>query len=254
MKYTLLDLTQAVLSSMDSDEVNSIGDTVESLQVATVIRSAYFDIITRANLPEHYSLVNLDPSLDETKPVVMYIPSTVAEVIWLKYNAATTTDTELLMRPVRFVELQEFLAQSYQLLSSDANVATVTLTLKGNHVPFLYKNDRAPTCYTSFDDNTLIFDAYDAAVDTTLQSSKTLAYARLTIPWTMADTFMPPLDDAQFALLLNEAKSLAWAELKQTAHVKAEKNSQRGWSTLQKNKHETEQTSFFDRLPNYGRR
>jgi len=33
MKYTLLKMVQLILSAMDSDEVNGISDTVESLQV-----------------------------------------------------------------------------------------------------------------------------------------------------------------------------------------------------------------------------
>jgi len=37
MKSTVLDMTQSILSGLGSDEVNSISDTTESLQVAEVI-------------------------------------------------------------------------------------------------------------------------------------------------------------------------------------------------------------------------
>ena len=42
-KLTLLDMVQRTLSSMDSDTVNSFDDTIESEQVAYIIRDVYFD-------------------------------------------------------------------------------------------------------------------------------------------------------------------------------------------------------------------
>src|ERR1700742_1892795 len=95
MQVTLLDLTQNVLSSLDSDEVNSIGDTVESRQVAQIIKNKYYDIVNRVQLPEHEQLMQLDASLDAQSPVLMYIPDGVAEVMWLKYfNSNVLNDSE----------------------------------------------------------------------------------------------------------------------------------------------------------------
>ena len=44
-KLTLLDMTQDILSDIDSDEVNSISDTPDSLQVAGIIKSSFYDMI-----------------------------------------------------------------------------------------------------------------------------------------------------------------------------------------------------------------
>jgi len=93
-----------------------------------------------------------------------------------------------------------------------------------------------------------------------LQANKTLAYGSKTTSWTEIDTFTPNLQPQQFALLLSEAKALAWAELKQTAHPKAEVSARRNWRHLQKTRNTTpmgrplNNASFFDNLPNYGRR
>src|SRR6185312_12537300 len=92
MKYTLLQMTQDILSSMSSDEVNSISDTVESLQVANIIKQKYFDIINRVELPEHEQLVQLDPSLDETNPVLMFVPDGVSNIRWIKYFDSNVSD------------------------------------------------------------------------------------------------------------------------------------------------------------------
>jgi len=44
-KLTVLDMVQDVLSDMDSDEVSSIDDTVEAMQVAQIIKTAFYEVI-----------------------------------------------------------------------------------------------------------------------------------------------------------------------------------------------------------------
>lgn len=255
MKYTLLDLVQTIASSMDSDEVNSIGDSVESLQIAAIVRTAYFDIVNRAKLPEQYSLITLDASGDATKPTLMTLPSTVSKIDSVSYDKREDASDPILMTAVPFMDLPTFLERMYTLSTDEDNVGSFDHTIDTDTFTILYVNDRGPCYYTSFDDNTLIFDSYDADVDTTLQKSKTVCRALKITPFTLTDSFdFPELDDPQFALLLNEAKSLAWAELKQTVHGIAERNSRRGWSNLNKNKFATEHTSDFNALPNFGRK
>ncbi len=40
-KLTLLDMTQNILSALDSDPVDSIDETVEAVQVAELVKEAY---------------------------------------------------------------------------------------------------------------------------------------------------------------------------------------------------------------------
>ncbi len=42
MRRTLLDMVQEILSDMDSDEVESIDDTVEAEQVVSILKSTYY--------------------------------------------------------------------------------------------------------------------------------------------------------------------------------------------------------------------
>jgi hypothetical protein len=70
----------------------------------------------------------------------------------------------------------------------------------------------------------------------------------------MVDTFTPDLDSQQFPLLVNEAKALAFFELKQQPHVKAEQELKRQWSTVQKNKSINNRPTYFNELANFGRR
>lgn len=253
MKYTLLDLVQTILSSTDGDEVNSINDNVEAQQIARIVRTVYFDIVDRANLPEQYTLFQLNPSLDSTKPILMSLPSTLKSLKWIKYNVATIDNPELTMQDIMPLPLEDYLRMMYSLNTTDPNVETMSLTVNSNTFSFLYYNDRAPTYYTSFDDGNILFDSFDSAVDSTLQGSKTQCYGLKTVPWSMVDTFIPDLDDAQFSLLINEAKSLAFQETKQTQHPIADRNSRRGWTNVQKQRKKIFLESDFLKLPSFGR-
>ena len=254
MKYTLLELVQSIASSLDSDEVNSIDDSVESQQIVEVIKSTYYDIVSRANLPEHSTLFNLTASGDNTKPVLMYVPTDVEKVEWIKYNKIVDGGTDPVYDFVTFLPLPQFLASMHSLQPSATEVDSFTQTIDSSSVIFYYSNDHAPEFYTSVDDHMLIFDSYDSDVDTTLTSSKSLGYGRKNLVWAESNTFTPDLDESQFALLLNEAKALAWAELKQTSHQKAEVNAKRQWIASQRSRNRTDPRPDFYRLPYYGRK
>jgi len=254
MKYTLLELTQNILSSMDSDEVTSINDTVESLQVANVIKTAYYDLITRAKLPEEYTLANLTDSGNGSTPVLMSIPADVNRIKWIQYDCQTVDDTDPVFNDMVALPLEDFLRRMHDLRPSEAEVDTFDYMIDTSTVTFFYRNDRAPAYYTSFDDGTLVFDSFDSEVDAYLLGSKSLAYVSKIVTFTLSDSYTPTLDEPQFQLLLNEAKSLAWAELKQTTHSKAEQEAKRGWSTLIKTKSAITLESDFDKFPSFGRK
>lgn len=254
MKYTHLQLVQEVLSSMDSDEVNSYDDTVESMQVSRILRRTYYNIVDRAQLPEHEQVINLTASTDNTKPTIMTVPENVTSVLWVKYNKETADDTQLQMRDVKYLPFTDFLNRAYYLNEDDDNVGSFSVTANGHSFTILYTDDVSPTYYTTADDNTLLFDSYDSEVDSTLQSSKTLAFGRVAPTYTFGNNEYPDLDDNQFTLLLNESIALAWAELKQAQHGKAENAGRHGWVSLQNQQNRAKKDPFKDSLPNYGRK
>lgn len=256
MKYTLLEMTQNVLSSMGSDQVNSITDTDEAQQVALIAKTVFYDMASELNLPEHHTLFELQASLDADKPTLMYRPDTAHNVMWLKYNVATADDPTDNFRLLTYLPADEFFNWIHNLKTTEDNVISFEHTVNTDDtLTFFARNDIAPTYYTTFDDSTVVFDAYDSEVDATLQKTKTLAFGGRASVFTMADNFIPPLDEQQFALYYNEVKSLAWMELKEIPHGKAEQAAKRQRAALQRNKDAfgTKKTAF-DRLPNYGRK
>lgn len=260
MKYTLLQLTQAVLSSMDSDEVNSIDDTVESQQVVEIIKTVYDDIISRGDLQSNKTLFNLVASGDITKPVVMTKPENLDRIEWIKYNRMLNTDTDPIWEELRFLPPGDFIEYIHNFNPSEDDTGSFDYIADGNVITFAYKTNSSPQYYTTIDDEIMVFDSYDSDVSTTLEAGKTLAFGPRRTTFESTDSFEPILQPQQFALLLNEAKSLAWAELKQTAHPKAEQTAKRNWRHLQKSRIgiptglANSGGHPFDRLPNYGRR
>lgn len=249
MKLTLLDIVQNILSTLDSDEVNSIGDTVEARQVANIVKSTYMNLINRMDLPNHRQVFSLDTGGDSSAPVLMIRPSNVVRIDWIKYDWRQATTDSPQYRYVTMLPFAQYSDMTHQMSpTTDSSVDSFTLN---DHV-FNFKNNAAPMYCTVVNDQYIIFDAFDSAVDSVLQPSKTLCYGLVGPTFEMRDEFIPDLDDKQFALLLNEAKSWAFMELKQVAHEKAERESRRQWVTLQRKKH-LEKLSDFDQLPNFGR-
>lgn len=253
MKMTLLELTQKILSSMDSDEVNSITDTTEASQVVDVIHAVYNDIFATANLPEHRTVFELQASGNVNLPTIMYLPASVVRLDWVKYDNILTGETENSFKNVDYMDLDDFL--HYCLGMTGDNVEAVNLTIGSDTIEFKCYNNVQPQYYTTIDDYTLVFDSYLASEDTTLQKSKTMAYGQVIPTFTRSDDFTPSLDAKQFALLFNEAKAQAWAELKQTENARAERKARKGWISLQKDKYAVaENMTFFNKLPHYGRK
>lgn len=256
MRYTLLELTQMILSAMDSDEVNSISDTVEAQQVALLLKGVYYDLATDLGLPEHEALIELTASGDNTKPVLMTVPSTCIRVSTISYDTrGTDADTIDLPQwePLQYVPLNEFIKVTQQYRSDETTISSMQVTSGSDTFEFIHRNNCSPTYFTSFDDRQLIFDSYDSAVDSTLQKSKTLCYGSRYSEFLMQDTFVPDFDPTQFSYYLNRAKVRAFAELKQQEHREASGEARRQKIIIQKRGRTTPDLTLFEKRPNYGR-
>lgn len=255
MSKTLIEYVQDILSSMDSDEVNSISDTTESNSVATIVKNIYEDLLTEIELPTQYTIFQLGSSGDITKPNQMILPNTIENIDWIKYNKVTTTDVDQQFRLITFLPKDEYLRIVNSYSSSDSNTITSNFTVDSVEFPLLCLNDRHPEYYTTFDNRTLVFNAYNSAEEATLQSSKTLCYGKRASVFELVDDFIPFTEQKFQSLLFNAAKATAWAELKQTTNNKAEKAEKRARIKTQSAKNSVEHGKpFYDYIAGYGRR
>jgi len=256
MKRTLLDMTQSILGSLGSDEVNSISDTTESLQVADIIKNTYYNIVNRLDLPNHWEFIQLEPSLDAAKPVLMFVPEGITKIEWLKYfNTDVSAGGPVPgYQYVTILPIQQFTDMTAGFNPDETGIESFDFTIGGRDYTFYFRNDRQPCYCTMINNQFIIFDAFNAAEDNTLQASKTQAYGEISPTFIMTDSFVPNLSDEQFPLLFNESKALAFFELKQSAHPKAEQEAKRGWSAVQRDKAVVNRPTYFEALPDFGRR
>lgn len=256
MKMTLLEIVQSILSSMNSDEVNSITDTTESLQVANAVKDTYLSLVGKLALPETKTIIQLTASGDVTKPVLMTLPNNVENLEYLKYNKVLADGVDR-WDYVQYMPLSAFIEQM-QMKSTITNgtMGSFTYTANGMSMKVYYTNDKNPDWFTSIDDHTLLFDSYFVTVDDTLKNSKSLGYGTYTYAFTLSDSFIPQLDSNQFALLLNDAKVQVFNDLKEQENPTAKKRAKDHLIHGQKIKNDMPMSVYgspYDRLPNYGR-
>lgn len=224
MKLTLLDIVIDILNDLDSDEVDSIDDTTEASQIAQIVKSTYFAMISNRDWPHLRRGVKMEASGLLSKPTHMRLPDNVKRMSFVHYNKAALGETRRKYLPLKWVESDEFLRMT-NARNDDADNIDVITDYSG--IELLIRNDKAPEYYTSFDDNNIVCDSYDKAVEDTLQQSKTQAQGYVNPEWVMQDDFIPDLPEEAFTLLQEEAKSRASMKLKQMPDQKAEQEAGR---------------------------
>ena len=221
-KMTLLEMTQDIMSDMDSDEINSINDSVESLQVAQIIKTTYYNIIDGRDYDFLYELFQLDSSADSNRPTHMSLPDNILDLKYVKYNTRKSSDTKDKYTKIKYLMPEDFMDLVDKRDSSKSNVTVVT---DATGISINVINDKGPEYFTSFDDENLVFDSYDSAVDSILQNNKSQCHGKRSVVFTMSDLFIPDMPAQMFSYLLAEAKSVAFATLKQMGNAKAEQQS-----------------------------
>lgn len=246
MRQTVLEMVQDILLDLNSFPVNSITETVESEQVAAILRRTYYDIVSQRNWANTKQVTQLS-SATALMPTHLALPSGVKQVSKIMYDVRLDVAGKLKYQSLTYMTPEQFLEMSAGLDSTAANVDTVTDT---NGATLLVRNDKQPQYWTSFDDAYVVCDSYYSAVDSFLQNSKTQALVVVTPAWTHDDAFYPVLPEEAFPYLLAEALSRASMSIKGVPHEKAEQASNR-LRKIMSQKHWA--LNSGDRYPNYGR-
>lgn len=241
MKTTLLQIVQSILSDMDSEDVNSISDTVEAQQIASVVEDTYYNIIAARDIPEHNKLLSLVAMSDSNKPTHFRYPTNTKAIRRIDYNIGTTSEKNF--REIVWVDPLLFIQRMDE-------TGLLVETYDGN-VDIFVSTDVAPSYYTSFDDEYIIMNSYDSSVDSTLQASKTRAFGSVYPTFSQTDSFEPDLDNTMLPLLLAEAKSTCFSLFKGGSDPKVEQAARRLKSYVQNDMYKTIRPN---KRPQYGRK
>jgi len=232
-KLSLLDMTQNILSALDSDPVDSIDETVEAVQVAELIKEAYFELISQRDWPFLFQLGQLQALSDINNPTKMKIPDTWNKLKWVKYNK---------------IEVEYLDPETFNNIITNRVAQAGVINANG------YVINQNPQYWTSYDDQFLIFDGFNQTVESTLQASKSSAYGTQQASWTHADTFIPAIPEKFFPTLLAEAKSQAFVNLKQQANAREERKATRGRMAMRNDSWKNEHGEVkYNTKVNYGR-
>ena len=228
---------------MDSEDVNSISDSIEAEQIASVVRDVYYNMVSTRMIPEHQELIRLVSLSNSARPTHFQVPESVKRIDFLRYNISTTNGTEF--KEIEYIEPLVFLT-----LNRDGDNVDTVYDVNGN-TPILVRNDKMPDYYTSFDDLHIVMDSYDSNVDNILAESKTQALGHKVPDFTINDNFTPDLDEVLFPYLIAESKSTCFSLFKSGVDQKIEQAARRQKSYMQSDMYRVKKEN---KRPYYGRR
>ncbi len=213
-KLTLLEMTQNILSAMDSDVVNSIDDTEESIQVAETVKESYYELCSIRDWPFLRTLTAFEGVYDTDNPTFMRMPTNMNKVLWVKYHGNNVT----YMDPKDFKDMIDARTELADVVSADGYILNAD-----------------PQYWTTYDDNIVVFDGLNLAdeITDTLHESKSDVYGVVAPSWTHEDDFIPTLPEKMFPTLLADAKGSCFLNLKQQANAKEESRAKRGRTRAQ---------------------
>jgi hypothetical protein len=240
-------MVQDILNALNSDPVNSINDTPEGLQVAQIVQTSYYNLISNRNWPQEKRTFALDSLSDITKPTYMKAPSGMKELISLFYDQKRDVSDRKMLQPIQYLAPESFLDQTN---SRNETADNVDLVNDFGGIQIKVRNDTPPMWWTSFDETYIVFDSYDSDVETNLQTSNSQCTGYIEQDFEMADDFIPNLPDEGFGSLLAESKAQAFSVLRQEINARVEREAQKQSNWLSR---KAWALAGGIKTPNYGR-
>ena len=169
-KLSLLEIVTDILNDLDSDEVNSISDTIESQQVAQIVKTCFFELIGNRNWPHLRKLVQLESVIDITKPNYLKLPENTKEMVFFKYDNFTATNPKSKLQEIKWKEPDSFLRM---ISSRDSTLSNVTSVIDFSGTKLLIVNDQPPTYWTSFSNLARIWETRTVSSASEIWSGRT---------------------------------------------------------------------------------
>lgn len=259
LKRTLLQVVQSTLGAMDSDAVDTIGETPESEQIVLIAQEVYTELATYQDIPQFQKVDQMIGMNNTDLASVMQIPDECTDIGVIRYLQHSDSG-RVKMERIEYVDKNQFLDSQLCLDTSDTEKVGVNVFDDNIRIP--YYKDRNPTCWTSFDDKTIVFDAVHQGFEDTLHNDHSMVIAYVVPDFKLEDDFVIPLPEQMHSQYLAQVKEVAFSEQKQMGNpVQSEKGRRqrrRNWHQIGvndglNNGNNGEPFSGFGRRSSYGR-
>ena len=234
MKYTLLDLINKTLSAIDSQSVVTASGSPESEQVGLIVNRLYNEICSMRDWP-WLRVVGTNLVSAGTNAWQLDLPDNLLTLEYLTYKG----------KELKYLTPEEM----HQIFMGRTASTTITNS-EGVYI------DRDPVYWTSYDDETLTFDAYDETYTNLLPSLTYVQYIKDIPSELSGDTDYPIIHPRYHSVLLQGILATAFNELAQDTakYDRANDKYVKGIAKMQVWARKIEQTlPTFKVAGNYGR-
>lgn len=246
MSKNVLQYVQSALNIMDSDLVDSIQETEESNQVAELLKDLYYELLERQEWEFLKRPLTLTAVGDTTQPTAFLVPNGMRRLYNVWYNVSD--DATYKRRELKYQDPLCFVQTNGG--SDGSNLLRVE---SGNGLSFYVRTDRAPSYWTSFDDNRIYCDAHDSSVETSLVTDKISAFGLYIPDFTVQDSFEPSIPRHMEPLLQHTLNASASANFKQQANGQEETRASRQMAAARRKNSVVAPREYYYST-NYGRR
>lgn len=206
---------------MNSFQVNSISDTEEALQVASIIEDKYYSMLETMDWPVDSNYLPLVASMVNAGPTTLSIPAEVDKIDHLRYDGVS----------LDYIDPELFLQKA--LDPANADNADMTLVQFGPDIQGYVLKNKNPEYFTTFDDKLIVCDSYDAETEDKLVTSKSLASVFKHQVITIDDSTPIPITKKMEPYFLAEVKAACFKKIKQQVSDEDERDRRIQRSRLQ---------------------
>lgn len=221
MTITVLDVANKCLNDMNSFQVNSISDTEEALQVASIIEDKYYSMLETMDWPVDSDYLPLVSSAVDAGPTTLSIPVEVDKIDNLRYNSLS----------LKYRDPEVFLTTAFD--PSNADNENMALVQFGPNVQGYVLTNKDPEFFTTLNDELLICDSYNAETEDKLVASKSLALVYKHQVITIDDSTPIPITKKMEPYFLAEVKAACFKKIKQQVSDEDERDRRIQRSRLQ---------------------
>jgi len=184
MAKTVIEYVQYCLTTMDSDQVDAIAETEESMQVAELLKEVYYEFINRDDWPWLERGLQVAGAGDTTNPTKLILPDNVKDVLQLRYKRE---DGKL--QQIKYLAPSTFLDHYGNGQNRDSDLE---VQVQPGLTVFV-GTEKDPDFWTSFDDDIVICNSYNSDRETTLNGSNVSSWGSFIPEFQVSDLFEPTI-------------------------------------------------------------